>query len=67
MEAGDVIKCGNISLALVIEHDGKLIKVWLPEFGTASLPDPRESAEVLFNLQDIFRDLATEEYSNESD
>ena len=32
MEAGDVIKCGNVSLALVISDNGKLKKIWLPEF-----------------------------------
>ena len=63
MEAGDVIKCGNISLALVIRDDGKLKKIWLPEFDVCpnTWSDDFED-EVLFNLQDIFRDLATEEY-----
>ena len=63
MEAGDVIKCGNVSLALVISDDGKLKKIWLPEFNAwpNTCRDDSEG-EVLFNLQDIFRDLATEEY-----
>ena len=63
MEAGDVIKCGNVSIALVISDDGKLKKIWLPEFKVC--PNTwrgNSEGEVLFNLQDIFRDLATEEY-----